>query len=366
MFSPKYSITHKILDSIVKTELDLFYLKSVEVPVEWVNRLKVEAMIRKVLGGASLCDVRMSLDLVSKIVMDEPDRDEKTVSIADRLGISIRERDLQLVLNLINTNKLVDQIGYISSKFAHERVLMKEMLQINKLVNERLVPVEMTGIFRSSDLKSEKNGLHPLVNEVTYQMEDFMSWFENSSNSHIHPLVKFSVSMVELLRIAPFEHYNTITTMYFSLAFLGSVGYGLTYTSIEDELSRNQEKIYEVLVKCEENDWDCTLAVEYFVGILQACVSKAKVRVANIEGMSVKYRSGGGRAVALSERQLAIMEEITVRNEMTIKQIREVTPLVSDDTILRDLKDLVSKKMIRKRGKTKGAVYVLGKVKSFS
>lgn len=365
MFSPKYSITHKILDSIVKIELDLFYLKSVEVPIEWVNRLKVEAMIRKVLGGASLCDVRMSLDLVSKIVMDEPDRDEKTVSIADRLGISIKERDLQLVLNLINTNKLVDQIAYISSKFAHERVLMKEMLQVNRLVSERMVPTEMTGVFRSGDLQSEKNGLHPLVNEVTYQMEDFMSWFESSSSMQVHPIVKFSVSMVELLRISPFEYYNTMTALFFSLAFLGSASYGLIYASVEEEIARNQDKLHEVLVGYEKSGWDCTLAVEYFIGILQASVSKAKVRVANIEGISVKYRSGGGRAVALSERQLAIMEEITVRNEMTIKQIREVTPLVSDDTILRDLKDLVNKKMIRKRGKTKGAVYVLGKVKSF-
>ena len=55
---------------------------------------------------------------------------------------------------------------------------------------------------------------------------------------------------------------------------------------------------------------------------------------------------------------------MTTKDAATIRQIREVLPMVSDDTILRDIKDLVLKKMIKRKGKTKGAVYVLGKVKN--
>ncbi|KKT51826.1 MAG: hypothetical protein UW44_C0007G0001, partial [Candidatus Collierbacteria bacterium GW2011_GWB2_44_22] len=32
---------------------------------------------------------------------------------------------------------------------------------------------------------------------------------------------------------------------------------------------------------------------------------------------------------------------------------------------LRDLKDLIDKKLIRKKGKTKGALYVMGKTRSY-
>ncbi len=365
MFSPKYSITNKILDSIVRVELDMFYLKSIDVPVEWTKRLKIESLARRVLGELKLLGISVSMEVVSKIVVDEPDRDEKIVDIAKRLNLTIIERDLQIVLNLINTNKLVDQISYISSKFAQERVLMKEMLQINRLIGERMVNFDQSGIFRNSEIKNGVSQIHPLSHEVPYQMDDFMSWFENNNSDQIHPLIKFSVSMAELLRIVPFENYNMLTSLFFSSAFLGSVGYELTYSSLEDEVFRTKEKLNELVVLCEKNGWDLTEIVFYFVSVIQVCVSKSKLRVANIEGVSVKYRSGSGRAVALSERQLAIMEEVTVKNEMNIKQIREVLPLVSDDTILRDLKDLVNKKMIRKRGKTKGAVYLLGKVKSF-
>lgn len=365
MFSPKYSITNKILDNIIKIELDLFYLKSVEIPAEWVKRVKTESLIKKVSGASRLLGVPVNLETVSKIVSDEPERDEKTVEIANRLGLTIKERDLQIVFNLINTNRLVDQISYISSKFAQEKVMLKEMLQINKLIGERMVAPDVVGVFRAIEIKGEIFGLHSYVNEVPYQMEDFMSWFENIGADRIHPIIKFCVSMVELMRISPFENYNTVTSLFFSSAYLGSVGYEMSYISIEEEMFRTQEKLKEAIVFYEKENWDLTMVIDYFVSVLQTCVSKAKVRVANIEGVSVKYRSGSGRAVALSERQLLIMEEITVRNEMTIKQIREVLPLVSDDTILRDIKDLVNKKLVRKRGKTKGAVYVLGKTKNF-
>jgi predicted HTH transcriptional regulator len=38
---------------------------------------------------------------------------------------------------------------------------------------------------------------------------------------------------------------------------------------------------------------------------------------------------------------------------------RNLLPMISDDTILRDLKYLMKKSLVRKRGSTKAAVYVL-------
>lgn len=364
MFLAKYSISNKVLGYIVRMEVDLFYLKSIEIPVEWERRLKAEVVIKKVYGGAKLLDIPLGVDVISKIVMDEPDRDEKIVDIAKRLGLTVKERDLQMVFNLINTNKLVDQISYISSKFVQEKVTLKELLQINKLVGERMVPVDSLGVFRMGNVNENNLIVYPPTIEIPYQMDDFMSWFENTDSTKVHPVIKFSITMGELIRLVPFDNFNLVSALFFSLASLGAAGYGIAQFSIEEELYRTKESLKEVIVNYEKSGWDLTGVIEYFAGVLHVCVSKAKVRVSNVEGVSVKYRSGTGRAVALSERQLVIMEELTIKNEMTIKQIREILPLVSDDTILRDLKSLVNKRMIRKRGKTKGAVYVLGKVKS--
>ena len=77
------------------------------------------------------------------------------------------------------------------------------------------------------------------------------------------------------------------------------------------------------------------------------------------------FRSENGRAIALSERQIAIMEDLAIRTQTTIKEVRSILPSVSEDTILRDLKDLMDKRLVKKKGHTKGSRYVLGKVRYF-
>jgi len=66
-----------------------------------------------------------------------------------------------------------------------------------------------------------------------------------------------------------------------------------------------------------------------------------------------------GKQVALKERQIRLIEYLETHEWMTMTEARKLLPMVSDDTILRDLKDLMKKSLVKKRGKTKGAKYSL-------
>jgi predicted HTH transcriptional regulator len=44
-----------------------------------------------------------------------------------------------------------------------------------------------------------------------------------------------------------------------------------------------------------------------------------------------------------------------------MKEGRKILPMVSDDTVLREIKDLMKKGLLKKRGKTKAAYYVMVK-----
>ena len=57
------------------------------------------------------------------------------------------------------------------------------------------------------------------------------------------------------------------------------------------------------------------------------------------------------------------MEELENKEETTIKALSLYIPGVSEDTILRDLGDLMRKKLVKKKGHTRGSRYVLGKVR---
>ena len=63
----------------------------------------------------------------------------------------------------------------------------------------------------------------------------------------------------------------------------------------------------------------------------------------------------------MSERQMKMVEYLHSNGEITMSEARKVLPMISEDTILRDLKYLLEKQVIEKKGSTKSAKYVLKK-----
>jgi len=69
----------------------------------------------------------------------------------------------------------------------------------------------------------------------------------------------------------------------------------------------------------------------------------------------------GGRQISLSERQMKIMEYVGQNGEITMAEARKVLTMVSEDTILRDLKYLKETGILSKKGSTKSARYLARK-----
>jgi predicted HTH transcriptional regulator len=67
----------------------------------------------------------------------------------------------------------------------------------------------------------------------------------------------------------------------------------------------------------------------------------------------------GGKQIALNERQIKLVEYMEKMGALTMTEGRELLPDVSDDTVLRDLRDLTEKGLVVKKGKTKGVRYFI-------
>jgi predicted HTH transcriptional regulator len=67
----------------------------------------------------------------------------------------------------------------------------------------------------------------------------------------------------------------------------------------------------------------------------------------------------GGKQVYLSERQTKIIEYIQSIGYLQNQMFGEVADDVSEDTVLRDLTDLMEKGIVKKVGKTKASRYVM-------
>ena len=87
-------------------------------------------------------------------------------------------------------------------------------------------------------------------------------------------------------------------------------------------------------------------------------IDKVKAKVAKLS-QDLKLKRELGQQVALSERQIVLLELLQNQGTMTSDDAQKVLPNVSVDTILRDLKDLIAKGVVKKHGVTKGVSYSL-------
>ncbi len=369
MFSPIYVVSPALLEGLLRFERARSVLEIVPVPIDWEQRVKLEVLSRRAVAAIRFYGNRVTVDDVARVVADDPGRDEKANEVAERLGMVIREVDLQIILNWINANKYKDQLGYLSLRFKQGGFGERDLRQINSLLMERIQDPNHLGVYRLKD-EGEPISLGkfgpPLAVEVSYQIEDFFRWFETTPEKEVHPLIKAGICVWELVRIQPFVDMNVLTAVMFASMYLTGEGIDMRGVwSFEEELLKHREIFWMRLANVNQTSLDLTGWLEFFVGSVAESSLGAKNRLMMMVGDKPMFRSENGRAIALSERQIAIMEDLAIRTQTTIKEVRSILPSVSEDTILRDLKDLMDKRLVKKKGHTKGSRYVLGKVRYF-
>lgn len=365
MFDPRFVITHKILSNLIELEKAVQVVDLASLQTDWEVKLKLECLSKRAYSVLHFLGVQLDIDDVGKIVKDDPGRDDKPAQIALRVGVVAKEKDVQKAINWLNSNRLVSQTAYLTNKFKQGIFGEKDLITINSLLGERMINSAALGGYREKASSEYPEIKSPPPIEVKYQMEDLFSWFKSASKVEIHPVIKASVMLCEIMRIRPFEEDNLTSSLFFSGLILASEGYGMKELwAYEEDLLKNRQRLTEIFAITVDGG-DFTGWLEHLTKMLAEAAEKTKIKIMNLVGDRPIFKSEGGKVISLSERQITIMEEMTIQGEMTIREIRGILPMVSDDTILRDLKDLILKKLLKKKGKTKGAVYVLGKVKGF-
>lgn len=108
-----------------------------------------------------------------------------------------------------------------------------------------------------------------------------------------------------------------------------------------------------------KNDGDLTFWLEYFTQGLAIELSKIREKVERISIDGKLREKLGGKPLMLTDRQLKIIEYIQEIGFLQNQAFAELFPMVSEDTILNELKPLLKQGIIKKQGVTKGAKYVL-------
>ncbi len=355
MFIPNYKITHSILKHVGRVDgAREMIMNSPLVPV-WEAKFRKEAFERTVHHGTHIEGNPLTQEEVKDVLAGEE--------------VVARDRDIQEILNYRNVLKLLDEIATKPEK--SYTVDIETVLEIHRLVTEKILPVESSGQFRVRQvvIKNSQTGqisyVPPEAVEVPYLMEDLVNWINSEESKDFHPVIKAGIIHYEIARIHPFVDGNGRVARSVATLVMFLENYDIRkFFSLEEHFDEDPMRYYLTLqavsnqLVLDTHERDLTPWLEYFTEVVAVELNRVKDRVQRIS-VDARIKDKLGEQVMLNERQMMIMEYIHKHKGMQNKDFRKVFPDFSDDTVLRELKFLKTKGLIKKVGGTKKAQYVL-------
>ena len=195
---------------------------------------------------------------------------------------------------------------------------------------------------------------------VPFQVTDLLEFINANDKEDIHPVLKSGIVHYELVRIHPFVDGNGRVARALASLILYQEGYDIRkFFSLEEYFDSDAAQYYEALQSVEKKDGDLTNWLEYFSLGLAIELSKIKDKIEAISVDSKIKEKLGGKPLLLSDRQLKIIQYIQKTGYLQNKGFAQIFPMVSEDTILNELKALLKSGVIKKHGVTKGAKYIM-------
>ena len=353
MYQPKYIISNKVLKNIGAIEASKEVIESAPLVPTFQKQFQTDAVIKTIHHGTHIEGNDLTYLQTKKILEGQE--------------VYGRPRDIQEVINYRNVITLLDELAF--KRGGYEPEMLKE---IHKLTVEKIVSAEKVGVFRTSQvvIKDEVTGevvfSPPPFVEVPYLLEDFFAWLNSSEALEIHPILKAGITHYILVAIHPFVEGNGRVSRAFATLILIRDGYDIKkFFSLEEHFDSDPASYYEAFSNVDKQSKnigarDLTVWLEYFTQAVASELSQIKEKVKKLS-IDTRLKVKMGEQVSLSERQVRLFEYVSDQGSAGMLDLKKVLPMVSDDTILRDVRDLLEKGIIKKTGSTKASRYVIAK-----
>ncbi len=358
-YSPRFTITSKILEQVGVISAAKEIIDNAPLIPAWERRFRLDARARIIHHGTHLEGNNLNLDEVES-VLSNPKAHQGPSSVA-------RDRDIQEVINYRAVMDYIDSLETKQGKSGGRLPFSEGQLEeIHTLTVSKLLPGSESGQYRKvkvvirNTTTGEITFRPPPPIEVPLLMSELFDWLNSPAGRSLHPLIRAGVLHYELVRIHPFTDGNGRASRAMALLLLFLEGYKVKkFFSLEDYYDSHPGEYYEALKSVEVRDGDQTDWLEYFILGIAIEFNRVKVLVQKLS-LDLKLKNTfGGKQIALSDRQIRLVEYIERHGDLGMSEGRDLLPDVSDDTVLRDLRDLVEKKLLIKKGNTKGSKYYL-------
>lgn len=358
MYTPKFTITNRILQNIGAIEACREVINNAPLIPSYEKQFREQAALSTVHHGTHIEGNELSFTQAEEVL--------------GGAKIVAGQRDIQEIINYRNVLKYLDQeIGDIR-KVGEIKYAEKQILKIHAVAMEKLVDDEQKGKFRKVQvvLRNAQTGevvfRPPPAPEVPYLIEDFLRWLNSREGREVHPVLRSAIAHYVISSVHPFTDGDGRTARGFATLILFAEGYDIKRLfSLEEYFDKNAFDYYDSLRKTdltnEKNfiERDLTGWLEFFTEGLAIELAKVKEKIRKLS-MDDKIKAKlGGKQLALNDRQMRIMEYLESKGAATMKELKPLLPMISEDTILRELYTLMKQKLIKKKGSRKAVRYIL-------
>jgi len=349
MYAPRFTISHKTLRAIGAVEAAREVIDNAPLIPDFEKEFQTDAVLRTVYHGTHIEGNDLSITQTRQVLEGET--------------IVASERDVQEV---INYRKVVEIINDVAQKRGGYD--LDSLREIHWATVYHLVPEDKAGVFRTTQvvIREESTGnvifTPPSAHQVPFLLAEFIEWLNAPESTEMHPVIRAAIAHYVLVTIHPFIEGNGRSTRAFANLIMLKEGYDMKrFFAIEEHFDRDLDRYYDAFFAVDNQspniaERDLTSWIEYFSEVVAQELSKIKEKVRKIS-IDSRMKLKIGEQVALSARQMKLIEYLHENGNVGMKDLKELMPMISEDTVLRDLKDLMKKGIIEKEGSTKASSY---------
>lgn len=309
-------------------------LKSNEIEGEFLNMAEVRSSVARHLGIQTAGMVRSGpeVDGVVEMMLDATQNYSKTLS-ADRL------------------------FGWHSSLFPSGRSGMHKITVGNWRKNDKGPMQVVSGAMGKEKVHYEA----PDSKLVKKEMHAFLKWFNQKQT--LDPVLKSGIAHFWFITIHPFDDGNgRIARAIADMQLARADDFAKRFYSMSAQIRVERKMYYSILEKTQKSGLNITVWLHWYLSCLNRALTASDVRIQNV--MRKTHFWDKHSRSEINARQRVMLNKLFdgFEGKLTTSKWAKITKC-SPDTALRDIQDLMKKKILAKEnGGGRSTTYVLKRV----
>lgn len=344
MFKPNFKYTNKIVNNLTIIVASRAAVLNAPLIPKWEVSLRKEATLKSAHSSTAIEGNQLSFEEVS--------------NLAAGRDIMVRRKDKQEVLNYLEALEKIPDFTK-----SHPLAAI-DFLKIHKIVTDKtLENPEDEGVFRNREVyvgnrfSGEIVYRPPFTDEVPLLVDNFLNWFNSKEVDEIDSVIHAGITHYEIVRIHPFIDGNGRTARVMATLVLYKRGFDVKrFFTLDDYYDHDRNSYYEALKNIDQKSLDLTVWLEYFTEGVAVSIKAVKDKVIGLS-KDIKFLKERGQ-IALTERQMKIVEEVINKGKITNREMRQMFE-ISDEAVRKEITKLTRLDVLKSKGKGRSVYYIL-------